>query len=645
MQSLGASQLNFGKTETLERSIVKDRSPKNPRVSKRTHSKESATRKKVDKRLVELGWTIDEDDLGCNVFTERAKTEEQNQKFNGQEPDYVLYESGTDTPIAIIETKRKGEDLEKALEDAKEKYAVPLNVKIVFAYDGSFMKTEHLSEGKELTVNDEPVMDFVSEPELLRFATAANILDESTQKKEYTRGELIKVFKESNELLRQVGLREGSERFTEFSNILFLKYLSEMEERREKEGKKLTIDKSKRWDKIKEKSEDEIIDFVNDTVFTHIAKKYKDEQNIFQNKLLVDSGKILKTIVNNLSEITLLDAESEASGDAFEYFLKTAITLGNDLGEYFTPRHIIDLMIGLIGPKVGEKIYDPACGTGGFLIACFDKLQKDISPDDKDTLDKLQKKTLYGKELTNTYKIAKMNMILRGDGHNNITKADSLKNPVENEFDAVLSNIPYSQETDYGGNYPVETRNADVIFVLHILKSLKNNGKACVIVPQGFLFRGGIVDKARRYLLNNADVKAIISLPAGIFEPYASVSTAIIYFVKGTATKKTWFYHMRSDGYTLDKKRKLLDGVGDINDIKEKFKSFESVEGCCYKANLEELKENEFNLNVPRYVDTSKPEKEIDLQETYDDLTKIYAEQNRLKKLVENDLMKLGIKL
>ena len=644
LQNLGMCQKIFGETETLERFLVKDQFLKNLKLSKRTPSKESATRKKVDKRLVELGWTVEEDDPDCNVFTERAKTEEQNQKFNGQEPDYVLYRSGTDTPIAIIETKRKGEDLEKALKDAKEKYAEPLDIKIVFAYDGSFMKTEHLGNGKELTVNDEPIMDFVSESELLRFVDTANVLDESAQKKEYTRVELIKVFKESNDLLRKTGLREGSERFTEFSNILFLKYLSEMEEKREKEGKGLMIDKNKRWDKIKEKSEDEIIDFVNDTVFRHIAKRYEDGQNIFQNKLSIDNGKILKTIVDKISKITLLDAESEVSGDAFEYFLKTAITLGNDLGEYFTPRHIIELMIDLTKPRVGEVIYDPACGTGGFLISCFDKLQKSMSGNDEYNLERLQKRTLYGAEITNTHKIAKMNMILRGDGHNNIVKADSLEKPVESKYDVVLSNIPYSQETDHGGNYPIETTNADVIFVLHILKSLKSGGRACVIVPQGFLFKGGVVKKARKYLLNHANVEAIISLPSGVFKPYAGVSTAVLYFVKGTPTKKIWFYHMRSDGYTLDDKRKLLDGIGDINDIKEKFKSFENVDRYCHRADLEELKDNEFNLNISRYVDTSKPEEEIDLQETCGELTKIYAEQCRLKKLVERDLTGLGMK-
>ena len=617
---------------------------KNKELSKRTHSKESATRKKVDKRLVELGWIIDEENPVCNVFTERAKTEEQNKKFKGNEPDYVLYKSGTDIPIAIIETKRKGENLEKALDNAIEKYAKPLDVKTIFAFDGSFLKTKHLDEDEKLTINNEPLKDFISEADLLRFVNTANILDEFENTKRHTRDELIIVFEDSSDLLRKEGLREGSERITEFSNILFLKYLSEMEVKKEKEGRKITIDKNKRWDKIKEKPDDEIIDFVNDTVFKHITKKYSDEKNIFENKLLINSGKTLKTIINKISEITLLDAESEVSGDAFEYFLKTAVTMGNDLGEYFTPRHIIDLMIDLVDPKVGEKIYDCACGTGGFLIASFDKLKSHIDPDDEISLKKLQKETLYGTELTNTYKIAKMNMILRGDGHNNIKKADSLENPLEDKYKVVVSNIPYSQKTDYGGNYAVETKDGDVAFVLHILKSLKKGGRACIIVPQGFLFKKFVTQKAREYLLNNANVKAVIALPSGVFEPYAGVSTAIIYFEKGSKTKKTWFYHMKSDGYTLNRKRNKTDGVGDIKDIKEKFKNF-SISKQSIIVGFDTIEKNNFNLTANRYVDISEPEQEIDIQQTIDDLAQIGEKRKELELIVNNNLIALGFEI
>ena len=290
-------------------------------MSKQTSSKESAVRKKVDQKLVELGWIIDEDNPDCNVFTERAKTEEQNKKFLGNEPDYVLYESKTDRPIAIIETKRKGADLEKALKYAKNKYAKPLNINLVFATDSVFVKTHHLEENEELTINDEPIVDLISEPDMLKFAEDCFLIDNKLKKLDYTKDELIKIYKLSNDLLREDGLREGAERFTEFANILFLKYLSEMEEKNVKDGKGAKIDKNKRWDSIRAKHEDDVIDFINDTVFPHISKKYSDGENIFENKLLIKNGSILKKIINKLSEINLLDAESDVGGDAFEYFL------------------------------------------------------------------------------------------------------------------------------------------------------------------------------------------------------------------------------------------------------------------------------------------------------------------------------------
>jgi len=225
-----------------------------------------------------------------------------------------------------------------------------------------------------------------------------------------------------------------------------------------------------------------------------------------------------------------------------------------------------------------------------------------------------------------------------------IVKADSLGNPLEDKYNVVMSNIPYSQETDYGVNYAVETRNGDVAFVLHILKILKNGGRACVIVPQGFLFRGSVVQKAREYLLNNADVKAIISLPSGIFKPYTGVSTAIIYFEKGHKTKKTWFYHMQSDGYTLDDKRNRIDGVGDIEDIKEKFKNF-SISKQSSQIDFETIKQNNFNLNVPMYVDTSEPQEEIDIQKTIDELAKTRKRIQEIKLIVDDDLTRLQFKV
>jgi len=203
---------------------------------RRTNAKESSTRKKVDSWLANLGWNIDEETPNCNVTTERAITREQNNKLCGYEPDYVLYESGTTNIISIIETKKKGEDLEETLQETIRKYALPLSAPIVFVTDGSFVKTWHLKDQKALSLGGELINELLSERRLLRHIKDGAELVEETKEIKYTREQLIGTFKWANNLLRKEGLREGIERFTEFANILFLKLISEMEVEREKAG-------------------------------------------------------------------------------------------------------------------------------------------------------------------------------------------------------------------------------------------------------------------------------------------------------------------------------------------------------------------------------------------------------------------------
>lgn len=607
-------------------------------------SNESDTRRKIDFRLQSLGWIIDGEDPKYNVTTERTKTKEQNKKIGRNRADYILYKSNTDTPIAIIESKRKGEDLNKALDDARKKYAEPLDIKIIFAFDGGLFKTLHLDDDKELMINNELVQNFLSESDLLKFIDEGSSISDEIKTTKFTREELIKIFADSNDLLRKEGLREGSERFTEFSNILFLKYISEIEERHERKGKLRELSDDLSWDEIRYYDEKKRIKHINNTIFKELATLYgSGDKTIFKDKLLIKNPRTLTIIIEKLSQIDLLNAESDVGGDAFEYFLKASVTVGNDLGEYFTPRHIINLMIDLVEPRIGDTIYDPACGTGGFLIASFEKLEKMIGENNEPLLKELREHILFGREISSTSKIAKMNMILHGDGHNNIRQMDSLAHPIiKDKFKITLANIPYSQETEYGNLYPIETNNADVIFILHILDSLQETGRAAVIVPQGFLFRGGIVEKTRRHLLNNANIKAIISLPSGVFKPYTGVSTAIIYFEKGNPTEKIWFYHMKNDGYTLNDKRKFIDGIGDIDDIKQQFKQLTNIEHHCHLANLDEIKENEFNLNIPRYVDISEPDEQIDIQEAFNNIKKMKLDQINLEIYVNNDLKYLG---
>jgi len=539
-------------------------------MSRLTRPLESATRKEIDLILVNLGWVTDESNPKCNVFTERAKTTEQNDKFAGNNPDYVLYKSGTDEPIAIIEAKRKGQDIEQAIKDAETKYAVPLGVKIIFAYDGAFFKSWHVETQKELMTDGVTVTQLPTEKKILRFLQEGYSISELSPTVKHSRAELISIFKWANDLLRKEGLRKGIERFSEFANLIFLKLISELEHDRELSGEPRILGKQYSWETFEGMDQIAMMNYINDTVLPHLVERYNHTGDVFQSKLLIKNPKTLKLIVDKLSKINLTDADSDVKGDAFEYFIKDSVTVGNDLGEYFTPRHIVDLMIELVSPKFGETIYDPTCGTGGFLISAFRYVKKRCA-NTPENLKKLREETVYGRELTNTAKIAKMNMILTGDGHTNIEQTDSLEHPIRDTYWVALANPPYGQPTDYGGLYPVPSDDGDAVFIQHIYLSLKEGGRAAVVVPEGLLFRADL-KPIRKLLLKKTKVIAVISLPKGIFRPYTSNKTNVIVFEKNAeGTKSIWLYDLEADGFDLKSDFRTPVEENDIPDLLSKW--------------------------------------------------------------------------
>ena len=601
-------------------------------VNKFTKPLESSTRKKIDSWLKELDWEIDEEDINCNVFTERAKTQAQNKNLNGKKPDYILYRSNSDEPIAVIEAKRKGQSLNDALNQAIELYAKPLKINIIFAIDGSFVKTFELRDGKELTIDDEQLRELISEEKLLRFIKEGSNIEEVTEEVKYTREELIRIFKWADDVLRGEGIQKGIDRFTAFSNILFIKIVSEIEEDREQRGLRRQLKKSLCWDSFVDMKAEEMLNYINDTVLKNgLAKEYNHSDDIFQEKLKIENPKVVKEIVEKLSKLKLINTESDVKGDAFEYFIKTTASSNNDLGEYFTPRHIIKLMVNLINPKLGNKILDPFCGTGGFLIQAFKHIKKTIDERDTKFMNELKQNTLFGVELTETYKVAKMNMIITGDGHNNIIKDDTSRNKFldkfiegeedkekiklakeikENGFDIILSNIPYNQKINYGNLYPVISNNGDSVFIQNIIMNLSKEGKIAVIVPEGLIFRN-LYQKTREWCLSNANLTAVISLPNGVFMPYASVKTAIFIFEGKKPTKKVWFYKLNYDGFELNKnRRQSLDN--DIPDLLNKWEDKQISENSFW-IDFEKIKNNNYSLNIDDYTPKKKDTSEYPL--------------------------------
>lgn len=571
-----------------------------------TRSLESSTRKKIDIFLNSFGWNTNEDSPFCNVFTERAKITSQRIKLKGKKPDYVLYKSGTDEPIAVIEAKRKGQSLNAAVEYALNQYAKPLGIPLVFATDGTLFKTFHTKTNTELKIDDQIVTDFFPEKKLLRFVYEGASISEVSKEVKYTREELIRIFKWTNDLLRKEGLREGIERFTEFANIIFLKLISELEEDRDKHNEPRLLDDKYCWKSFADLDGSRMLEYINGVILPHLVEEYNHSGDVFEKELAIKNPKTLKIIVDKLSELTLINADSDVKGDAFEYFLKNSVTVGNDLGEYFTPRHIVKLMVDLINPQFGEKVYDPTCGTGGFIIEAFRHIKHSckLTPANIETL---KEHTIYAREITNTARIAKMNMILAGDGHTNIQEMESLHLPVNKEYDAVLANIPYGQTTDWGDLYPIPSNQADSIFVQHIILSLKDDGRAAVIVPEGFLFRGGTDKKTREYLMRNYNLQAVISLPPGIFLPYTNAKTDILIFEKSTKTHKVWFFDLKADGFELSLTRKPI-AENDIGELISRWGERLNLpnDEKSWLVDIKEIEANDFDISINRHRKNAK---------------------------------------
>lgn len=281
-----------------------------------TKSLETATRKKIDLILANLGWNTNEDSPKCNVFTGRAKTKEQNKKFKGNFPDYVLYKSNSDEPLAIIEAKRKGQSIDQAMKQVINRYAKPLGTPLAFATDGTFFKAFHLIENKEPTIDGQTITELFHESKLLRFVEEGADITEVPKEIKYTRDELIKTFKWANDLLRKEGLREGIERFTEFANILFLKLISEMEEDREKNGEKRLLAEKYCWESFADLDATRMLEYINGTVLPHLVEKYNHSGDVFQQKLAINNPKTLEEIVKKLSGLVLINTDSDVKGDA-----------------------------------------------------------------------------------------------------------------------------------------------------------------------------------------------------------------------------------------------------------------------------------------------------------------------------------------
>lgn len=273
-------------------------------------------------------------------------------------------------------------------------------------------------------------------------------------------------------------------------------------------------------------------------------------------------------------------------GDIYEYMISKIQTAGR-IGQFRTPRHIIDMMVRMIDPKITDTIADPACGTGGFLVMAGHYVQdhnKDILLKDKKAADHYSSKMFTGYDTDQTMlRISAMNTMLHGMDNAKIAFNDSLSknNHDENLYTIILANPPFKGSLDHDAVSPslstmVNTKKTELLFLALFIRMLEAGGRCACIVPDGVLFgNSNAHTKIRKELLEKHKLNAVISMPSGVFKPYAGVSTAILIFTKtgSGGTDNVWFYDMKDDGFSLDDKRIENGTGGDIDDIVMRYHS------------------------------------------------------------------------
>lgn len=386
-----------------------------------------------------------------------------------------------------------------------------------------------------------------------------------------------------------------------------------------------------RWSNWKHMNAEAMFKHVSEVVFPFIRNLHNGEDVVYAQYMrdatfMIPKASLLQEAVSIIDEIKIGE-RPDIQGDIYEHLLGELKTAGKN-GQFRTPRHIIRMMVELVDPDIGQKICDPAAGTGGFLVAAYQHiLKKYTTPDmvkfDPDGTphnligDKIVKKEhwgllwkdmFYGFDFDITMiRIALMNMILHGIKEPNIRQIDSLSKRFEQkpQYDVVFANPPFAGYIDKGDindNFRLDTTKTELLFVELFYNLLTVGGKAAVIVPNGVLFGSSNAHlKTRRLLLENSDLQAVISMPSGVFQPYSGVGTAVLVFVKGGKTDKVWFYDMKADGYSLDQKRDFIDGKGDIPDIVNKFKDGRLESDRSILVPFEIIKKKNYNLSISRY--------------------------------------------
>ena len=419
-----------------------------------------------------------------------------------------------------------------------------------------------------------------------------------------------------------------------------------------------------RWKNFRQLSGSQLSQHLKDKVFPHFASLAGSASGLGQVSEYMQQASVeIKNDSVLVSAIELVDqlplTQSDVKGDIYEYLLSKLSTAGIN-GQFRTPRHIIDSIITMVAPNPNETVCDPACGTAGFLVRTVEYLNKTHTSEEYKQPDAegnvhyigdllsdedrrfMENQMFWGFDFDSTMlSVSSMNMLLHGIRGANICYQDTLNKSIhehypqqeKNFFDVILANPPFKGGLDEANTNPnvlsvVKTKKTELLFVAHILNALKLGGRAGVIVPDGVLFGSSKAHKQlRQALIENNQLEGVVSLPSGVFKPYAGVSTAVLLFRKGGTTSKVWFYDVQADGYSLDDKRSPVE-QNDLPLVEKTWAEYQALHLANNQAEIEkrfgdktqpgfvvdvaDIVVNGYDLSINRYKEVVHEEQEYE---------------------------------
>ncbi len=432
--------------------------------------------------------------------------------------------------------------------------------------------------------------------------------------------------------------------------LLFIKRLDEIEQREENKANRTgqyararifgENQQHLRWSRFNKIQPEQLFEVVRDEVFPFMKSLGEQvaedceggstySHHMKDALFMMPTPRVLANVVDQLDEIDMADRDTK--GDLYEYMLGKIASAGQN-GQFRTPRHIIRLMVEMTAPTPADTICDPACGTAGYLVAAAEYLH-DHHGDEIYRSEKSRRRynesTFHGFDFDTTMlRIGSMNMLLHGVENPDIRYKDSLAESPEDDagsYTLILANPPFAGSLDYETTARdllqiVKTKKTELLFLALFLRLLKTGGRAAVIVPDGVLFGSSKAHKTiRRILVEDQKLDAVISMPSGVFKPYAGVSTAILLFTKTNSggTDNVWFYDMRADGFSLDDKRTPQPDKTDLPDILKRWQNLKAETkrqrtDQSFLVPKDEIAGNDYDLSINRYKEVEYEAVEYD---------------------------------